>query len=457
MIILREQKKESDIKSRTFSHLPKYSGKSKEAAIGFAVDIGTTTVALYLVDLSAGKILAAVSETNEQTKLGTDVMMRIMHAISGKSQALHQMIIGQIERMSEQVLSDFGMQTSVRRETVRFCVAGNTAMCHFFLGRDVSGLSGYPFLPAYTGSVVCTGIEIDMASFSASTVVVLPGIAAHVGSDTSAVIGAEELYRTERVQLAVDLGTNAEIVLNRKGEISVCSASAGPAFEGKGITCGMPAKKSAIHGMRILKNGNFVLELIGGGTPAGICGSGLVDAVSQLKQCGVLQENGYLFREREAKEAGVSAEIDKQLVSRKGENAVLLYSPPGKGKEVYLTQSDIRNIQLAKAAIQAGMQCLLKKHGMTLEEVDELVVAGTLGSSLSWQDAVSIGLLPDFPKQNIRFAGNAAGKGAVLALLEPAFLGELEEKVKRIRHMELAQEEQFQKLLVRAMDFRPWT
>ena len=458
MVILREQQKhtkEIDEKlwKDDFWNLP----EDLEFEIGIAVDIGTTTVAMTILSLPERKVTRQISETNEQTKLGADVMMRIMHTLSGKGDILHEMIVTQIEKMAQK-----GLKNSIDLETfdskkVHIAIVGNTTMCHLFLDKSVEGLAGYPFQADYAGNFSCTGCEIGMKVFKDAKISVLSGIAAHVGSDALAVIGTENLMQKEKVQLAVDLGTNAEIILNQRGSLRVCSTAAGPAFEGKGIQCGMPAKSGAVNGVKISSgNGNIILEYIGGELPKGLCGSGLVDVMAELRKCGALLADGYLLTEEEAKKQGVHPGICGQLIRRNGQNAFLLYQDLKDGREIYLQQSDIRNVQLAKGAIQAGISALLRSEGINLSEVEEIVVSGVLGSCLRFGNAVRIGLLPDVGSQKVFFVGNAAGRGAARVITDKNFSKEMEFLAQQIKHLELAELSGFQDLLLQAMDLKSW-
>ena len=223
MVILREQRKHAKYADagRIQEESITCCGENS-ALIGFAADIGTTTIALTAVDLRSGNIIGSLSEMNEQTKLGADVMS---------------------EGMAKRILAEKAMGIDVGRSRFIFSVVGNTVMCHLFLDQDVAGLAGYPFRPAYTGNYHCCGKDIGMDFFSCAEVYVLSGIAAHVGSDALAVIGAEGLYGKDKIQLAIDLGTNAEIILNQRGTVKVCSTAAGPAFEGKAFSVGCQRRK----------------------------------------------------------------------------------------------------------------------------------------------------------------------------------------------------------------------
>lgn len=453
MVILREQrlnKKEIDgIADFETSYL-----KSPQVDIGIAVDIGTTTIAMAAVDFEKRKVIGQLSEINEQTRLGADVMMRIMHAKRGMADKLHQMAVCQIERMAEQILSACQKETEDKR--VCFSVVGNTTMCHLFLNQNVEGLAGYPFEPAYRGNYRCTGREVGMERFGESEVYVLSGIASHIGSDALAVIGAVKLWQKDAVQLAVDLGTNAEIILNNRGKISVCSAAAGPALEGRGIRYGMPAAPGVITGIKFLRgNGNRIIEYIPGDEIKGICGSGLVELLAELRRCKLLQEDGYLLSKEEAEKRGIQKAFCEQLVIREEEHAFLLYSDSSGEKEIYLLQSDIRSVQLAKGAIQTGILALLETAGLELKKVDEVYVSGVLGSCVNPKSAIRIGMLPD-AMAAVYFVGNAAGKGAAAILTQENFFEEMEKLAQKISHIELANLPKFQSLFLEAMELKKW-
>lgn len=447
MIVIRNVKKES--KRMKESILDK---KSDRDGIGIAVDLGTTTIAMTALRLCDGTLLGECSEVNVQTQLGSDVMMRIMHAIRGREKELQKMVVQQIETMADRILQDAGWNS---RQDITFTIVGNTTMSHLFLGKDVNGLSGAPFTADYQGNCLCRGKEVGMERFPDASVFVLSNIRAHVGGDALAVIGALALGEEKKKQIAIDLGTNAEIILNDQGKLSVCSTAAGPAFEGKGVHCGMAAKAGAINGVRIAaQNGNMILEVLESDIPKGICGTGLVDLLAQLRKSSVLKEDGYLLSKEEALCEGISEAIAKQLETRGRENVFVLTRQ--EQKEIYLSQQDIRNLQLAKGAIQAGVKTLLQTCKLSLEEIDEIVITGVLGSCMKVSNAIDIGLFPDVDKRKLRFEKNAAGEGAVQLLFDPAYARQWERKAKEIRHVELAQIKSFQNALFSSMAFEKW-
>lgn len=429
---------------------------------GVAIDIGTTTVVVSLYDMISGKLIDSKSETNSQVSYGGDVMMRIMHCGMGKSELLHEMIISQIEEM----ISAICKKNDTDENVSNMVVVGNTTMCHIFLGKDVSGLSGAPFKPSYTGRIECTGESLGMKKFPDAVIKVLPGIAGHVGADAASFLMEEKIYGEDKIQLGIDIGTNAEMILNNHGKIYVCSAAAGPAFEGKGIKCGKRASTGAIKSVKISKaNGNIVLGVIAGTNGfghddkvTGICGSGLVDAIAELLKVGIIQSDGYLLSRDEAKSAAIKDELADRIDSDGEENYFLLYSSDrivGQ-KDIVITQKDIRSVQLAKAAIQAGAECLMEENRITLDDLDEFIIGGVFGKFLNQSSAVNFGLFPKLNNIKITFCGNAAGNGAAHALLDEEFDKSFENHISKAVHIELADKKSFQSKFMNAMELKSW-
>ena len=423
---------------------------------GAAVDIGTTTIAASLFSLADKRYCGNITETNSQTKLGADVMMRIMNANMGKAGLLHELVINQIE----DILLRAGKGVCDKSQIVKMAVAGNTTMCHLFLNKDVSGMAGAPFKTAYSGSIDIKGMEIGFKEFPDMDVYVLPGVAAHIGADAVSVLCNQKLYSKEKIQLAVDIGTNAEIILNNKGKIYTCSAAAGPAFEGKGIKCGIRAGKGAINSIKISRlTGNIVLGVIGSLIPEGICGSGLVDAIAEFLKAGILRTDGYLMDCGEALQNKVHPDIAERLCKDKEGNYFVLYSKKDLGNkqhEIIVAQKDIRNIQLAKAAIQAAAEVLLEKAGISLTGIDEVKIAGVFGKFIHPKAAVLFGLYPDIESDKMEFVGNAAGNGAAQALFDSSFRELALKYSKEARHIELAAEETFQDKFLNATWLKKW-
>lgn len=461
------------VKEISAKHIYDGVGIKDTSSYGAAIDIGTTTVVLGFFSLDSKKHLADVIETNPQTRYGADVMMRIMHANMGKSALLHELITRQVEDMLEHASKGICMADDIKE----LAVTGNTTMCHIFLNRDLSKMAGAPFMPAYEGSVSVCGKDIGLRKYPHLNIYVLPGAAAHIGADAVSVLCSQKMYEPDKVQLAIDIGTNAEILLNNKGKIYACSAAAGPAFEGKGTKCGIKACHGAINGIKISRStGNILLDVLDSRTeghtgnicqreiiPRGICGSGLVDAVAELLKAGVLSNDGYLMERDEAIKSGVPANIAERLEKDNDGSLFVFYSgkdshiQTGSGEiKIVVTQKDIRSIQLAKAAIQAGTEILLAKAGVCMANVYDIKIAGVFGKFIHPKSAIAFGLYPDTGQNKIIFTGNAAGIGAAMALLDKNFRKLAEKYAKQVKHIELADEDAFKNKFLSAMELKKW-
>lgn len=470
MVIIRSNpynpEKEAIITNQDNNICEEYTG-----CYGVAMDIGTTTIAASLFSLGNKQYCGNITETNKQAKYGADVMMRIMNSNMGKAGLLHNIITTQAEDIIERLSNGI----CARNKVTEMVVTGNTTMCHLFLGKDLSGMAGTPFKTAYTGSASLNGSRNGFKRFPDINIYVMPGIAAHTGADAVSVICNQKLYQADKVQLAVDIGTNAEIILNNKGNIYACSAAAGPAFEGKGVKCGIKAGNGAVNGIKINRlAGNIILDVIDISSntlqdsqdtliPKGICGSGLVDAIAELLKSGVLKPDGYLMDKEEALENGVKPGIAERLHKDSGGNYFVFYGKNdlynkqqcnNRQQDIIITQKDIRSIQLAKAAIQAAAEVLLETAGITLYDVDEVKIAGVFGRFIHPKQAVIIGLYPC--TDNIEFIGNAAGNGAAQALLDPNSRKLALKYSTETKHIELANEKSFQDKFLNAMELKKW-
>ncbi len=431
---------------------------------GIAVDIGTTTVAVSLFSIEDKRQIGNITETNEQTKLGSDVMMRVMNSIRGMSESLHDMIVSQVERMVYTLINENGGDST---KLTKMVVVGNTVMCHFFLNMDISGMSGSPFMTAYKGSFECISGDIGFKEYKNINIYVVSGIAAHVGADAVAVLCETALYDKDKIQLAIDIGTNAEIILNSRGTITACSAAAGPAFEGAGLECGVRAKDGAINKVRLNRaNGNIILDVIGTGDNIeevnGICGSGIADAIAGLLHIGVLRTDGYMLNYDEAVLEGINLELASRLnTSDEGNYFTLLKNgeagiSTANTKDIVITQRDVRNIQLAKAAIQAGCETLLDIQGLKVSDVDEIKIAGVFGKFINPKSAIFFGLYPKVDMDKLEFVGNAAGNGAAGVLLDEDFKKITEKYASYVKHIELADQEKLKDKFIYAMELKTW-
>lgn len=461
--------------------------KNGDLELGIAVDIGTTSIAIGVFDMKSESLIGNQTRTNCQTMYGSDVMMRIMHCVNGKEQLLHDMLIEQIEDMIVSILDGSisehksDILSKISGKTVynkpfkindndickdsaeisdivikKMVVVGNTTMCHIFLNKDVTGLKGAPFSVAYEGVCKEKSCDIGFKRYDIDEVIVLPNIMAHVGADAAAVLCKEKLYKTDVNEIAIDIGTNAEILLNCSGKVFVTSTAAGPAFEGKGIRSGMRAAPGAINSVKISRvNGNIILGMLDDGkaeNPRGLCGSGLIDAVSELMKARLLTKDGYLLTREEALGQNVNINLCEHLKSDDKDGNCFVLSEEN---NIVITQKDIRNVQLAKGAIQAGCEILLKKAGIGLNDINSIKIAGVFGKYIHASQAMNFGLFPKYPEK-LEIVGNAAGEGAAMALFEDEFIDEVEKQIKKVHHVELAGEKDFQKKFMNAMELKEW-
>ena len=400
------------------------------AGFGVSVDIGTTTLATALYDFSTGKVIAQASRLNRQTSLGLDVISRIklcMESPSGLAR-LNQAIVQDLSELLEELTSQSGVS-----ELKRIVVTGNTTMLHLFAGISPEGMGTSPFTPASLFGVWQDAASLQIRAGRAR-VYLTDCISSFVGGDiTTALLWADQ-YAGHGVSVLLDIGTNGEIALNCDGRLLTASTAAGPAFEGGEISCGMAGIKGAVCAVRPLR-GNLDVEVIGGGAPKGLCGSGLLDAVA-------------LMLEVEALDMGGALDPEHPMV-REGESGLSFSIAPG----VSLTQKDVRELQTAKAAIAAGLSTLLDAAGLAPEQVERVYLAGGFGNFLRPESALRIGLLPEQFQEKIQPIGNAALMGASRALLDPSLLLSCRQIARRAESVDLAASPYFMQQYVECMLF----
>lgn len=430
----------------------------EDTGLGLVFDVGTTTIAGLLWDLGKKEQLAARVAVNPGRFAGSDVIGRISYVreCAKNRQRMQRILVDRLDELAGQLLGcipeeDLNDDRNSTEWIRRVILVGNTVMCEFLLGISVEGLARAPFHKAYEGCVRKKGSELGFSLLREAQITVLPAIEGFVGADALAVHTYIKHENDQGYVLAVDIGTNGEILLFGDGQDYACSAAAGPALEGAAVYQGMGAVPGAIEEIRLA--GSFPREdifckVIGEAEPKGICGSGLVDALAVLVKLGVVETNGYLRSVAEARKAGVREQICRRIVESEEENRFLLTNLDN---PVYITSNDIRQLQLAKGAIRAGIEVLLQKERLKREDITRLYLAGAFGSYIKIESAVEIGLLPDIPQERIIHVGNCAGTGASMALLSGEIIEEMEKDAGRIRHIELAGEEHFQEYFMRAI------
>ncbi len=388
---------------------------TSEKMLGMAFDIGTTTIVGYLLNLCSGEILGVASTLNPQTRFGADVISRVNFAAQNEDglDKLHKTVIDAINMLIGKASGEAGVS---RSNIYGVSIAANTCMHHLFLGITPENIAAAPYVPATGEPVVAAAEELCIEINPAGRIFVLPNIAGFVGADTTAVLLAAELEQSEDIKLIIDIGTNGEIAIGSKAGIVACSAAAGPAFEGAQISSGMRGADGAIDHVHFARQLEY--SVIGGGAPLGICGSALLDTVAGLVELGIIDKRGRILNpDKLTNPAG--KRFANHIIEHGGQPAFLLV-PAGKtghGRPITCTQSDIRELQLAKGAMAAGVKVLIDKLGIGTGDIKEVLLAGAFGNYLNPHSACVLGLIPMELEGKIRMIGNAAGTGARLALL----------------------------------------
>lgn len=405
---------------------------------GVAVDIGTTTIVAYLLDLTKGEIDVA-SALNPQAKRGADVISRIDYAVKGGLEELKGLVVDEINSLIKELCE---RQRIASTDIYDITVVGNTTMVHLFLGVPPNYIAVSPYIPVFTRSILIDASQIGININPRGKCYVLPNISSYIGADTVGVVLATGLYKDNGVKLALDIGTNGEMVLKVGEKLFACSTAAGPAFEGANITYGMRGARGAIDHVSI-DDGKINVHVIDDVPPIGICGSGLLDAVAVMIELGILDETGRIIYPE--------GELIKDLV-RKGNNG-LEFVLRANGGEIPINQKDVRELQLAKSAIRAGIEILLEEARKDYSDIDTVYLAGAFGTYLNPESAIKIGLLPPLPISRVYSVGNAAGEGAKLALIDKDVRDIAEKVSKEVHYIELSSRRDFQEKFMEFMYF----
>ena len=410
-------------------------GDTTGRAFGIAFDLGTTTVVATLLDLVTGTPVAVGSMLNRQQPFGADVITRISATMLDPDALARLTAAAQatLDELAGEVCADAGVE---RREVYEIALAGNATMTALALGIDPEPLGVAPFVPATRTLPELRAADLGVVVHPGARATVFPALGAYVGGDVVAGMLASGMDRDKRVRLFVDVGTNCEIVLSDGDRLLATAAPAGPAFEGAAIRCGMRAAPGAIEAVAIVDD-DVVLQVIGDVAPAGLCGSGLVDAVAALVDAGFVDASGRLVDAVAVH--GSQPGLARRLVTVDGERVFLLDEATG----TYLSQRDIRELQFAKAAIATGWRLLVEEAGLHAADVQQVLLAGSFGSFLSPGAAVRIGLVPALPVLRIVSAGNVAGEGAKMALLSLRERAGAQRLVEEVRYVELSDRPDF--------------
>jgi uncharacterized 2Fe-2S/4Fe-4S cluster protein (DUF4445 family) len=423
---------------------------------GMAVDLGSTTIAAHLCDLQTGNVIASSGLMNPQIRFGEDLMSRVSYAMMNTNgdQEMTRAVREGMDELFTKIAFDAEVDKELIMDAVFVC---NPVMHHLFLGIDPFELGQAPFALATSNSISLHAIQLGINIHKSARAYFLPCIAGHVGADAAAVALSEAPNKSDDLVLVVDVGTNAEILLGNKEKVLACSSPTGPAFEGAQISSGQRAAPGAIEKVEInpsTKEPRFRVigcdlwsdekgfwEEITDTGITGICGSGIIEAIAEMRMAGLLDQSGLIGS---AKQTGTErCELDGRT------NSYVMYdaSETG-GPKITVTNPDIRAIQMAKAALYSGARLLMDKFGV--DTVDRVVLAGAFGAHISPKHAMVLGMIPDVPFEKVTSAGNAAGSGARIALIDTSQRAEIEETVRRIEKIETAIEPKFQEHFVNA-------
>jgi len=440
---LSEKLRKSDFEIHLITHggevIDVIPASEKRRILGVAVDIGTTTVVAYLYDLLSGESIGVESLYNAQIKFGEDVISRVEYARRKRENrdALKAVVVETINELIRRLLEKAEAGESDVYEVV---CAGNTTMTSFLIGNDCYYESRAPYPPPFTSSVKIKSRDLGLRINPRGYVRTVPSISAYVGGDIVADILASGLHECECTAALVDLGTNGEIVIKTKGgRFLAASCAAGPALEGYGVRNGMRAVKGAIESITIDEDGRSYYRVIGGGRPRGICGSGIIEAIAWMRIRGIIDGSGRI----------VDGSCERVVRDEDGLRFVIV-PRDGSGEEIAITQSDVRKIQLAKAAIYAALVTLTKSAGIRLDELEKVFIAGAFGTYLDIFAAQVLGILPDIPEERFSLVGNGSVMGASMILLSRAMDVEAKRIARMVKAIELNVVKEFQDEFIRA-------
>ncbi len=404
-------------------------GHHEDPPYGIALDIGTTTLAVYLIDLVDGKVVDRAGTYNKQSQYGDDVISRIIHT-DEEEQGLKQLqtvVVKSVNSLTREMLKRNSLDS---KDVAVIVAAGNTTMTQLFLGISPKYLRLEPYIPAATNFPPIKAKDLGLAINPEGYLLMCPSVASYVGGDIVSGVLYTGIHKKEDLVLFIDIGTNGEMVLGNQDWLVTCACSAGPSFEGGGITYGMRAMSGAIEKVKIDPDTlDVALSVVGNTPPVGICGSGLIDLMAQMRLAGIIDRTGKF-----------NSINNKRIEEVDGEpRYILSYAvESGNGQDVYITESDIKNLIRSKGAVYAGIQSMLKMVELTGDAIEAVIIAGGFGNYLNVEDAVQIGLLPDMDRDKYSFVGNSSIKGAHLSLLSQEAYRFMSELAGKMTYIELS-------------------
>jgi uncharacterized 2Fe-2S/4Fe-4S cluster protein (DUF4445 family) len=415
---------------------------------GVAIDIGTTTVSVWLTNLITGEVQAQVAEYNQQIHHGEDVISRIIYDSKEHNEGILQQLV--IDKTINKLIETACKRVSTKPEEIyKAVVVGNSIMLHLFLNIPARNIRKSPFINAFNEGLQISARELGLKLYPEAPVEIVPTVASYVGADITAGALSSGIADTEKTTLFLDVGTNGEMVLGNRDWMVTCACSAGPAFEGAGVVDGMRATKGAIEEVWINSNTYEPnIRVIGGGKPRGLCGSGLIALLAELFLAGVVDKSG-----------NINTTLDTPRVrtgAHEGEYVIAFADDTAHGKDIVITHVDIDNLLRAKAAIFAGYVVLAEGVGVPLQSLEQVLIGGSFGQYINVEKATEIGLLPDLPWENFHFLGNTAVRGAYYALLSWQSKQRITEIASQMTYIELSADNAFYEAFMSAL-FLPHT
>ncbi|MBU3126819.1 ASKHA domain-containing protein [Clostridium tagluense] len=421
-------------------------GNTVKETYGIAMDIGTTTVVASLVDLIMGEEIASVSEINPQTEYGLDVLSRIAFVQSNPKglELLHKGIINCINGLTLKLCNENSIAASSIYEIT---IAANTTMMHLLLGVNTDSIGKAPYTPVFkkAQNISAGSLCINISPFG--RVYCVPSVSSFIGGDITAGIIVSKLQKADENILFIDIGTNGEIVISKAGKLSSCSCAAGPALEGMNISCGMRAAEGAIEGIKIHEN-KISLKVIGDKTPVGICGSGILESISEIARVGLIEKTGRIKKKESVMESNPG--LEDLIIEENGKRKIHIAMG---AKEIYITQKDIRQVQLAKGAISSGFYALLNLMEIDMVDLQEVIIAGQFGKHLNVDSLIGIGIIPEALRDKITYVGNSSKSGAVMCLLSQQVRADIETIAKDVNYFELSTMDGYEKLFTKCLSF----
>lgn len=416
---------------------------------GLAIDIGTTTLVVSLVDLINGIELGTETAINPQTKYGLDVLSRIEHTNNDPDgmNSLHLAVVDCLNDLTERLCKQFQVCSERIYEAA---VAANSTMMHLLLGIHPGSIGEAPYITVFSGDGTFLASEIGLKISRFGRIYCLPGVSGYIGADIVAGVMVTRLQENAGNILFMDIGTNGELVLSKGGVMSSCSCAAGPALEGMNISCGMRAAEGAIEEV-VINGGQVKLRVIGDGAPVGICGSGIIDAISEIVRVGLVEGTGRL---KSREKLGGDGKSLIELLACEGAKRKIVLCPEINGKaEICITQGDIRQVQLAKGALLSGFRALLEHMHLDIMDLDEIIIAGAFGAHLNIDSLIGLGLFPKELASKVSFIGNSAKSGALVCLLSGEFRRGIGNLAQDIQYFELSNHPNYENVFTSSLNF----